>query len=258
MKVVLADAALYILCALTSSGALTYTDNNGVAHCLSEAGSPARAHTVQAASSHFRSDGTRHEHHSNGTQHKHDGRVVADNCCRVLCISAIIPVVTLRTLELGAPRHFAPVQGPPTICVGARLYAHEGEEQRRTLLGGRAGRSQEAVPRRGNHDAGKLQQDVLHPNALEVKRGEQIKFVITNAGLLAHEFILADTADNLKHAALMKKYPDMEHDDPNGKTVQPGAKAEMLWRFTKTGTFEFSCLIPGHREAGMVGTVTVK
>jgi uncharacterized cupredoxin-like copper-binding protein len=91
-----------------------------------------------------------------------------------------------------------------------------------------------------------------------VKRGEQIKFVITNAGLLAHEFILADTADNLKHAALMKKYPDMEHDDPNGKTVQPGAKAEMLWRFTKTGTFEFSCLIPGHREAGMVGTVTVK
>ena len=56
----------------------------------------------------------------------------------------------------------------------------------------------------------------------------------------------------------MKKYPDMEHDDPNGKTVEPGAKAEMLWRFTKTGTFEFSCLIPGHREAGMVGTVTVK
>ena len=103
MKVVLADAALYILCALTSSGALAYTDNNGVAHCLSEAGSPARAHAVQAASSHFRSDGTWHEHHSNGTQHKHDGKVVADNCCRVLCISAIIPVVTLRTLELGAP-----------------------------------------------------------------------------------------------------------------------------------------------------------
>src|SRR5262249_31681508 len=73
MKVVLADAALYILCALTSSGALAYTENNGVAHCPSEAGSPARAHTVQTASSHFRSDGTWREHHSNGTQHKHDG-----------------------------------------------------------------------------------------------------------------------------------------------------------------------------------------
>lgn len=96
------------------------------------------------------------------------------------------------------------------------------------------------------------------PNALEVKRGEQIKFVVANAGLLAHEFILASTADNLKHAALMKKFPDMEHDDPNGKTLRPGTKAEILWRFTKAGTFEFSCLIPGHREAGMVGTVTVK
>jgi uncharacterized cupredoxin-like copper-binding protein len=96
------------------------------------------------------------------------------------------------------------------------------------------------------------------PSTLDVKRGEQIKFVITNAGLLAHEFILADTKDNLKHALLMQKYPDMEHDDPNGKTVQPGGKAEILWRFSKVGTFEFSCLIPGHREAGMLGTVTVK
>ena len=128
MKVVLADAALYILCALTSSGALAYKENNGLAHCLSEAGSPARAHTVQAASSHFHSDGTWHEHHSNGTQHKHDGKVVADNCCRVLCISAITPVVNISTPELGAPRHFAPVQGPPTIGAGARLYAHEGDE----------------------------------------------------------------------------------------------------------------------------------
>ena len=99
---------------------------------------------------------------------------------------------------------------------------------------------------------------LYQPGKVYVKRGEQIKFVITNAGLLSHEFILADSADNLKHAALMKKYPDMEHDDPNGKTVQPGAKAEILWRFTTTGTFEFSCLIPGHREAGMVGIITVK
>ena len=35
------------------------------------------------------------------------------------------------------------------------------------------------------------------PKALEVRRGEQIKFVITNAGLLSHEFILANTVDNL-------------------------------------------------------------
>jgi uncharacterized cupredoxin-like copper-binding protein len=96
------------------------------------------------------------------------------------------------------------------------------------------------------------------PSTLEVKRGEQVKFVVTNAGALAHEFVLADTAANLQHAALMQKYPDMEHDDPNGKTVQPGNKTELLWKFTKAGTFEFACNIPGHREGGMLGSVTVK
>jgi uncharacterized cupredoxin-like copper-binding protein len=96
------------------------------------------------------------------------------------------------------------------------------------------------------------------PERLEIRRGEQIKFVITNMGKEMHEFVLASTQDNLKHAELMRKYPDMEHDDPNGKTVQPGGKAEILWRFTKKGEFEFACLIPGHREAGMTGKIVVK
>lgn len=96
------------------------------------------------------------------------------------------------------------------------------------------------------------------PATLNVKKGEQVKFVITNGGALAHEFILANEKDNLKHAELMKKYPDMEHDDPNGKTVQPNGHSEILWRFSKAGTFEYACLIPGHREAGMIGKVTVK
>ncbi len=96
------------------------------------------------------------------------------------------------------------------------------------------------------------------PKSLDVKRGEQIKFVISNGGALAHEFILADAKDNLKHAALMQKFPDMQHDDPNGKSLEPAAKSELLWRFSKRGTFEYSCLIPGHREAGMTGKIIVK
>jgi uncharacterized cupredoxin-like copper-binding protein len=96
------------------------------------------------------------------------------------------------------------------------------------------------------------------PENLTVKRGEQIKFFITNGGELKHELILASEKDNLKHAELMKKYPEMEHDDPNAKNLEPKAKSEILWRFSKRGTFEYSCLIPGHREAGMTGKVTVK
>jgi uncharacterized cupredoxin-like copper-binding protein len=96
------------------------------------------------------------------------------------------------------------------------------------------------------------------PSKIEVKRGEQIRFVIRNAGTETHEFMLATTAENLKHAEEMKKYPDMEHDDPNGVTVAPNKTAEILWRFSKAGNFEYSCLIPIHRESGMIGTVTVK
>jgi uncharacterized cupredoxin-like copper-binding protein len=96
------------------------------------------------------------------------------------------------------------------------------------------------------------------PSRVEVRRNEQIRFVLKNTGELPHEFVLATTADNLKHAGLMKKFPEMEHDDPNAKTLAPKASTELLWRFSKRGQFEFGCLIPGHREAGMTGILIVK
>jgi uncharacterized cupredoxin-like copper-binding protein len=96
------------------------------------------------------------------------------------------------------------------------------------------------------------------PNRVEVKRGEQIRFVLRNNGELEHEFVLATADENLKHAEQMKKHPDMEHDDPNAKRVKPKQRDQLVWRFTKRGTFEFGCLFPGHREAGMLGTVIVK
>ncbi len=96
------------------------------------------------------------------------------------------------------------------------------------------------------------------PAKVEVKKGEQIKFVLRNNGELDHEFILATTAENLKHGEAMKKNPDMEHDDPNGKRLAPKKADEIVWKFTKAGEFEYGCLIPGHREAGMIGTIIVK
>lgn len=99
---------------------------------------------------------------------------------------------------------------------------------------------------------------VFVPDKVEVKRGEQVKFVLRNNGELEHEFVLATAEENLKHAEEMKKNPEMEHDDPNAKRLQPKKASELVWRFTKAGTFEFGCLIPGHREAGMIGTVVVK
>jgi uncharacterized cupredoxin-like copper-binding protein len=99
---------------------------------------------------------------------------------------------------------------------------------------------------------------IFEPKRIEVKRGEQIRFVLRNEGKNDHEFMLATTKENLKHADVMRKHPNMEHDDPNGITLKPGKSGALIWRFTKRGTFEYACLFPGHREDGMYGTVVVK
>ncbi|ANY83947.1 copper resistance protein (plasmid) [Microvirga ossetica] len=99
---------------------------------------------------------------------------------------------------------------------------------------------------------------LFEPNKVEIKRGEQVKFVLKNTGKVDHEFMLDSVQNNAKHKVAMQQNPDMEHDDPNGKRLTPSASNEIVWRFTKAGTFEFACLIPGHYESGMHGTVVVK
>jgi uncharacterized cupredoxin-like copper-binding protein len=96
------------------------------------------------------------------------------------------------------------------------------------------------------------------PAQVDVGQGQTIRFVVTNKGAMLHEMVLGTAADLARHAELMKKFPEMEHDDPNIAHVQPGATGELLWKFTKAGAFDFACLVPGHYEAGMVGKVVVK
>ena len=96
------------------------------------------------------------------------------------------------------------------------------------------------------------------PSIIKVKRGEVIKFVLTNAGKVNHEMVLGSITELKEHAALMQKFPEMEHADPNMVSVEPGKTGELIWQFTKAGTFDFACLQPGHFEAGMVGKVAVK
>ena len=99
---------------------------------------------------------------------------------------------------------------------------------------------------------------LFEPARIEVRRGEQIRFMLQNRGDETHEFVLATVKENRKHAKLMKKFPDMEHDDPNAKRVLEYLDGELWWKFTKRGEFEYACLIPGHYERGMHGTIVVK
>ena len=97
----------------------------------------------------------------------------------------------------------------------------------------------------------------FEPDRITVRLGETVRFIHRNAGKVMHEFVIGTPAENAKHAELMVKFPDMEHDEPYMAHVAPGKTGEIVWTFNRAGTFEFACLIAGHYQAGMVGTITV-
>ena len=95
------------------------------------------------------------------------------------------------------------------------------------------------------------------PDTLSVKEGETVRFVIRNTGRMLHEMVIGTPDELAKHAAMMAKFPNMEHDEPYMAHVDPGKTGEIVWTFNRAGSFEFACLIAGHYEAGMRGTITV-
>ncbi|MBN8492676.1 MAG: cupredoxin family protein [Burkholderiales bacterium] len=96
------------------------------------------------------------------------------------------------------------------------------------------------------------------PERIEVRLGETVRFTVRNHGKLMHEFVIGTRAENQKHADLMMKFPDMEHDEPYMAHVAPGKTGQIVWTFNRPGDFEFACLIAGHYQAGMTGTITVR
>ena len=95
------------------------------------------------------------------------------------------------------------------------------------------------------------------PSEIRVKRGDTVKFVASNSGKVMHELVIGTEAELKAHAELMKKHPGMEHDAPYMAHVAPGRKESITWTFDRPGTFMYGCLIPGHWEAGMKGTIVV-
>jgi len=95
------------------------------------------------------------------------------------------------------------------------------------------------------------------PSEISVKQGDVIKFVHKNTGQLMHEFVLGTPSSLDEHAEMMKKFPNMEHEEPYMAHVAPGEEGEITWKFSETGEFSFGCLIPGHYDAGMKGLITV-
>jgi len=95
------------------------------------------------------------------------------------------------------------------------------------------------------------------PERIELRLGETVKFIVRNSGKQMHEFVIGTRAENARHAQMMIKFPNMEHDEPYMAHVPPGKTGEIVWTFNREGEFEFACLIAGHYQAGMVGTIKV-
>jgi len=95
------------------------------------------------------------------------------------------------------------------------------------------------------------------PERLQVRQGETVRLVVRNSGRVLHELVLGTRRELEEHAALMVKFPKMEHDEPFMVHVGPGKTEQLVWTFNRAGEFDFACLIPGHYQAGMVGKVVV-
>lgn len=97
----------------------------------------------------------------------------------------------------------------------------------------------------------------FRPDRISVRQGETVRLVVHNDGRLMHEFVIGDQKELDAHAELMKKHPNMEHDEPYMAHVEPGKRGEIVWHFNRAGNFRFACLIAGHYDAGMIGDLVV-
>lgn len=95
------------------------------------------------------------------------------------------------------------------------------------------------------------------PRHIEVREGETVRLLAENRGQMLHEIVIGTPDELDQHAEMMLKHPGMEHDEPYMAHVPPGQRGEIVWQFNRPGTFRFACLVAGHYQAGMSGTLTV-
>lgn len=147
-------------------------------------------------------------------------------------------------------------------CVGT-AYAH-GDEEHPKKAGAVVKKEQKPWGIAGDAKAAKRTIEIamsddmrFSPSTIEVKQGETVRFVVTNKGQVLHEMVIGDKQTLDEHAALMVKFPKMEHDEPYMAHVPAGKKETLVWTFNRPGEFDFACLIAGHYQAGMVGKIKV-
>lgn len=98
------------------------------------------------------------------------------------------------------------------------------------------------------------------PAPIEVNEGETVTFVVTNDGVVDHEFRLAndELVEAHEHDSDHEDIDEMDKDMMSVLLLAPGETGELVVTFDHDATFtEVTCLLPGHREAGMVTPLAI-
>ena len=119
------------------------------------------------------------------------------------------------------------------------------------------------------------------PSSFQIKEGETIKFEVENAGMLVHEFNIANKMMHMKHQPEMIKMAEngillafsidkekmkkmakmdksMSHSHSNSVLLEPKQKRNIIWKFDNAVNIEVACNVPGHYQAGMIAKVNIK
>ena len=119
------------------------------------------------------------------------------------------------------------------------------------------------------------------PSSFQIKEGETVKFEVENAGMLVHEFNIANKMMHMKHQPEMIKMAEngillafsidkekmkkmakmdksMGHSHSNSVLLEPKQKGDIIWKFNNVVNIEVACNVPGHYEAGMIAEVDIK
>ena len=126
----------------------------------------------------------------------------------------------------------------------------------------------------------KMYDNYFEPSKIIVKKGETIKFFVSNYGELVHEFnigtkemhikhqpemmkmvenqiLLADKIDKKKMKEMAKKDHSMAHSHSNSVLLEPNEIGELIWKFSTNANLEAACNVPGHYEVGMVANIKI-
>ena len=126
----------------------------------------------------------------------------------------------------------------------------------------------------------KMYDNYFEPNEIKIKKGETIKFIVSNYGELVHEFniatkemhikhqpemmkmveheiLLVDRIDKEKMKEMAKKDHSMAHSHSNSVLLEPNEIGEIIWKFSTNTNLEAACNVPGHYEIGMVADIKI-